>query len=292
MIATTQLPPPRVFLAAVLLLGAEFCFASVSALVKYLSTDLPEEQLVFFRNIMAFLVLLPWLWRKGPGAFKTKAWGFHLSRGIAGIAAMYLFFYAIAALPLAQATLVLLLTPFLIPMIGRIWLHERVTRQTWFAIFIGFIGVFVFLNPVHMTLSPMIAVAFCAAVLAAFTKTLIRQMSGTESTSKIVFYFASISTVLSAIPLIWLWESIAQEHWLGLLAIGVFATAGQLGMTKAFSLAPAASVGVFTYSSVIFAAGFGYFFWQEPVYWHMAFGTLIIMVAGYFALRNRRRSEI
>lgn len=111
MIATTQLPPPRVFLAAVLLLGAEFCFASVSALVKYLSTDLPEEQLVFFRNIMAFLVLLPWLWRKGPGAFKTKAWKFHLSRGIAGIAAMYLFFYAIAALPLAQATLVLLLTP-------------------------------------------------------------------------------------------------------------------------------------------------------------------------------------
>lgn len=136
-------------------------------------------------------------------------------------------------------------------MIGRIWLREQVTRQTWLAIFIGFIGVFVFLNPVQMTLSPVIGVAFCAAVLAAFTKTLIRQMSGTESTSKIVFYFASISTVLSAIPLIWLWQSIAQEHWLGLAAIGVFATAGQLGMTKAFSLAPAASVGVFTYSSVI-----------------------------------------
>src|SRR5690606_16449243 len=168
--SSAPLPPQRVVLAAMLLLSAELCFAGVSALVKYLSSDLPEEQLVFFRNIMAFLVLLPWLWRKGPDAFKTKAIGFHLSRGIAGIAAMYLFFYAIAALPLAQATLVLLLTPFLIPIIGRLWLHEKVTRQTWIAICIGFVGVYVFLNPTATSLSPMLLVAFCAAILAAFTK--------------------------------------------------------------------------------------------------------------------------
>lgn len=292
MISATPLPPPRVLLAALLLLAAEFCFASVSALVKHLSDSLPSEQLVFFRNIMAFLVLLPWLWNKGRGAFKTQAWRFHLTRGLAGLAAMYLFFYAIAALPLAQATLVLLLTPFLIPIISRLWLKEEVTVQTWIAISIGFVGVFIFLNPIHMVLSPMIAVAFAAAVLAAYTKTLIRRMSGTESTAKIVFYFATLASVLSALPLLWMWQDIAVEHWLALFAMGVFATAGQLGMTKAFSLAPAARVGVFTYSSVIFAAGFGYFYWQEPIYWHMVLGTLVIMVAGYFALRNRRRSEI
>ena len=284
-------PQRTVVIASALVLGAELCFAGVSALVKYLSTDLPSEQLVFFRNLMAFVVLLPWLWRKGPRAFKTKAWRFHITRGLAGLAAMYLFFYAIANLPLAQATLVLLLSPFIIPIIGRVWLKERVIPQTWLAIFIGFIGVFVFLNPAQTTLSPIVLVAFVAACLAAFTKTLIRQMSATESSSKIVFYFSTLATVLSAIPLLWHGESIANEHWLAILAMGGFAVAGQLGMTKAFSLAPAARVGVFTYSSVIFAALMGYWFWQEPITLSMILGAGIITVAGYLAIRTRRKAE-
>ncbi|KFZ28662.1 multidrug DMT transporter permease [Pseudidiomarina atlantica] len=287
-----ETPQRTVVIASLLVLGAEMCFAGVSALVKYLSTDVPSEQLVFFRSVMTFVVLLPWLWRKGPSTFKTKAWRFHLSRGLAGLAAMYLFFYAIATIPLAQATLVLLLSPFLIPIIGRIWLGERVLPQTWIAISIGFIGVFVFLNPAATKLSPVVAIAFIAACLAAFTKTLIRQMSATESSSKIVFYFAAISTVVSAIPLLWLGQPIAAEHWLAIGIMGLLAVAGQLGMTKAFSLAPAARVGVFTYSSVMFAALMGYWFWDEAITWHMLTGAAIITVAGYLAIRTRRKAEV
>lgn len=284
-------PQRTVVIASALVLGAELCFAGVSALVKYLSTDLPSEQLVFFRNLMAFVVLLPWLWRKGSDAFKTKAWRFHLTRGLAGLAAMYLFFYAIANLPLAQATLVLLLSPFIIPIIGRVWLKERVLAQTWIAIGIGFVGVFIFLNPAEAHLSPIIGIAFIAACLAAFTKTLIRQMSATESSSKIVFYFSTLATLISALPLIWRGESIASEHWLGIVAMGGLAVAGQLGMTKAFALAPAARVGVFTYSSVIFAALMGYWFWDEPITVSMILGASIITVAGYLAIRTRRKAE-
>ncbi|WP_258240137.1 DMT family transporter [Pseudidiomarina homiensis] len=286
-----ETPQRTVVIASLLVITAELCFAGVSALVKYLSTDVPSEQLVFFRSLMTFVVLLPWLWRKGPGAFKTKAWRFHLTRGIAGLTAMYLFFYAIATIPLAQATLVLLLSPFLIPVIGRLWLNELVLPQTWIAITIGFLGVFVFLNPVSAELSPVILVAFIAACLAAFTKTLIRQMSATESSSKIVFYFAALGTLLSAIPLLWLGQPIAAEHWIGIAVMGLLAVGGQLGMTKAFSIAPAARVGVFTYSSVIFAALMGYWFWDEAITWYMLVGAAIITVAGYLAIRTRRKAE-
>lgn len=279
-----------VVLAALLLLSAEASFAGVSALVKLLSTDQPFEQLVFFRNVMAFLVLLPWLWRKGPASLKTRRWKLHLVRGIAGVTAMYLFFYAIATIPLAQATLVLLLSPFLIPIIGWLWLRDYVSRQTWLAILLGFVGVFIFLNPLHSTLSPVVAVAFIAAALAAFTKTVIRRMSDTESTSKIVFYFSGFATVASALPLIWTWQPIPLENALGLAAMGLLAVYGQLAMTKAFSIAPAAKIGVFTYSSVIFAALLGYWFFDEAVAWHMLWGAIIIIVAGYFAIRSRRKS--
>ena len=107
-------------------------------------------------------------------------------------------------------------------------------------------------------LSPVIAVAFLAAALAAFTKTVIRRMSSTESASKIVFYFSALATIASGIPLLWLWEPIPSHHWFGVLAMGLLAVYGQLAMTKAFSIAPPAKVGVFTYSSVIFAALLGF----------------------------------
>ncbi|ASG66101.1 multidrug DMT transporter permease [Idiomarina piscisalsi] len=288
--ATTDTSQKAVILASFLILSAEASFAGVSALVKFISQDQPFEQLVFFRNLTAFLVLLPWLWRKGPGSLKTTRLGLHLIRAAAGITAMYLFFFAIASIPLAQATLVLLLSPFLIPIIGWLWLKDYVARQTWLAIALGFVGVFIFLDPMNSELSPVIAVAFLAAALAAFTKTVIRRMSSTESTSKIVFYFSTLATIASGVPLLWLWEPIPSHHWLGVFALGLLAVYGQLAMTKAFSIAPPAKVGVFTYSSVIFAALLGFWLFDEALAWHMLWGALIIFVAGYFAIRSRRKS--
>ena len=72
--------------------------------------------------------------------------------------------------------------------------------------------------------------------------------------------------------------------------MGLLAVYGQLAMTKAFSIAPPAKVGVFTYSSVIFAALLGFWLFNEALAWHMLWGALIIFVAGYFAIRSRRKS--
>lgn len=70
--------------------------------------------------------------------------------------------------------------------------------------------------------------------------------------------------------------------------MGLLAVIGQLAMTRAFSIASPSRVGVFTYSSVIFAAIMGYWWWDEPVTWHMVSGAIIILIAGYYAMRQPR----
>lgn len=277
---------PPVVIASVLVLLAELCFAGVSALVKHLTDTLPYEQLVFFRNLFAFIVLLPWLYRKRATAFRTEQLGLHLLRAIAGVAAMFLFFMVIAAIPLAQATLVLLMAPFIIPIISHYWLGEFISRRLIFVIFIGFIGVLIFLNPVTNSLHPMVLVALLAACLAAWTKTIIRKLSVTESPSKIVFYFSFFATIISALPLLLRWQAIDPGLWLLIAAMGLLAVIGQLAMTRAFSIASPSRVGVFTYSSVIFAGLMGFWWWNEPVTWHMVTGALIILIAGYHAMRQ------
>lgn len=278
---------PIVFASALVLL-AEMCFAGVSALVKHTSTTLPYEHLVFFRNLFAFLVLLPWLYRKRATAFRTEQFGLHILRAVIGIAAMYLFFLVIATIPLAQATLVLLLAPFLIPVISHFWLKELITPRLIVTIGLGFIGAFIFLNPFGQDIHPMILIAFVAAIFAAWTKTMIRKLSTTESPSKIVFYFSFFASILSALPMLIRWQPIPNSTWLAIGGIGLLAVIGQLAMTRAFSIAPPSQVGVFTYSSVIFAALLGYFIWGEAITGHMVLGVAIIITAGYFALKKQK----
>ncbi|MGX5914469.1 DMT family transporter [Aliidiomarina sp. Khilg15.8] len=278
-----------VFIASCLVLLAELCFAGVSALVKHLTETLPYEHLVFFRNLFAFLVLLPWLYRRRATAFKTEQLSLHLLRAVAGIGAMYLFFLVIASVPLAQATLVLLMAPFIIPIISHFWLGEHISGILICTIALGFIGVLIFLNPFGNQFHPMIVLAVVAASLAAWTKTIIRKLSTTESPSKIVFYFSFFASILSALPLLIRWQPLAWQDWLLICSMGLLAVIGQLAMTRAFSMASPSRVGVFTYSSVIFAAFMGFWFWHEPITWNMVSGAIIIFIAGYFALRQKRR---
>ncbi|MBI5783441.1 MAG: EamA family transporter, partial [Gammaproteobacteria bacterium] len=64
---------------------------------------------------MGLLALLPWVLHRGVSQLKTGNLRGHLVRGLAGVAAMYCYFYAIAHLPLAEAVLLNYSTPLFIP---------------------------------------------------------------------------------------------------------------------------------------------------------------------------------
>lgn len=272
---------------ALLLLLAEACFAGIGAVVKFTSSTASEAQVVFFRNFFALLLMLPFLYRHGFSLLKTKRWYLHLSRALTGIISMYCFFYVLARLPLAQGMLVLLLSPFIVPLIARFWLKERPSRVTLFGILLGFIGVMLALPANYGSAEAILLIGLLSAVLVAVTKTTIRYMSDTEPAVRIVFYFSLLTAVLSAIPLPFYWQPLTNDVWLAFIAMGVLAAIGQLAMTRAYAIAPASDIGMWTYSSVIFAGVFGYLFWQEPVTLAWFGGVLVIFYAGYITTRQR-----
>ena len=272
---------------ALLLLLAEACFAGIGAVVKFTSSTASEAQVVFFRNFFALLLMLPFLYRHGFSLLKTKRWYLHLSRALTGIISMYCFFYVLARLPLAQGMLVLLLSPFIVPLIARFWLKERPSRVTLFGILLGFIGVMLALPANYGSAEAILLIGLLSAVLVAVTKTTIRYMSDTEPAVRIVFYFSLLTAVLSAIPLPFSWQPLTNDVWLAFIAMGVLAAIGQLAMTRAYAIAPASDIGMWTYSSVIFAGVFGYLFWQEPVTLAWFGGVLVIFYAGYITTRQR-----
>ncbi len=276
-----------ILIGAVCLILAEFLFAGVGALVKYLSEFLSQSQLVFFRNFFALLILLPWLIKNGPAGLKTNHFGLHMFRSVTGLVAMYCFFYVLANMHLASAMMALLTAPFIVPLIARLWLKERITLITSAAMLIGFMGVALVLKPNSGSVNIFIVLALFCACLVAINKCSIRKLSSTEPSARIVFYFTGVGTIISFFPVFFDWRQIELQHWLLISLMGGMAAIGQLLMTKAFQLASPVQIGLLTYSSVIFAAVLGFHFWQEPVSSGLLFGTVLIVVAANMALRQR-----
>ena len=269
-----------VLIGSLFVLLGEIFFVSMGMLVKILGEQLANHQMVFYRNLLAALVLIPLLYSQGFHKVKTKRIGMHLIRSLCGVLAMYCFFYALANIELANAMLLKLTGPIFIPIIAILWISEHVTLKTIAGITIGFIGVLIFLNPTaEIQLAAL--VGLLGGALAAAAKVAIRKMSDTEPTTRIVFYFALFGALFSSIPVIIGEPYLPTPNELGLLLLlGIVGTCGQFCLTQAYSIAPASQVGPFTYSSLLWASIAGWIFWNELPTVQTLLGAALIITAG------------
>jgi drug/metabolite transporter (DMT)-like permease len=272
---------------AFFIIASELSFALGAAIIKSVSTSLPNESIVFFRNLFGLIILTPLLLQKGIPILKTDRLHLHLLRSGIGLGAMYCFFYALAHLPLADVMLIKSTIPLIIPFIAFFWLQESISQRIIIAGGLGFMGVFLILRPDgHTHWASLIALA--SSIMAAIAFVTVRKLSTTEPPLRIVSYFAILGLLVSAIPLIWTWQTPTINQYFMLMGVGLATTIGQFLLTRGYQNAPASSVGIFTYTSVLFGAFLGWLFWQEMLDETSYFGAILIILAGSIILRNRR----
>jgi drug/metabolite transporter (DMT)-like permease len=253
----------------------------IHTLVKHV----PTEVLVLARNAIGLTFFIPWLLRNGKGAIVTHRLPLHLIRALVGIIAMYCLFYSWGHLPLAQAAVLKQTAPFFIPIVGFFWLKERITLWTVIAIVVGFIGVWIILNPGSQTDVPWIALlAIFGASLGATAKVVVRKLSLTESSIVIVFYFSLFNTLFSLIPAILVWTTPSLWVLASMVVMAGFATLAQLLLSKGYRYAPAGQLGPFTYGSVIFASLLGWLLWDELVTSEAMIGMALVVGSGMLVM--------
>lgn len=276
--------PVRAVLAALL---ASLMFASMGAAVRFSSAYLPHEMTVFLRNCFGLLFLLPWIYRQGISSLATKRLPAHITRSVSGLTAMYCFFYAIAHLQLAEAILLNYSSPFFIAIIALVWLRETLSLKIILAIMVGFTGICFILKPGAGMFQGAAWIGLLSAFFAAFAMVTIRNLSTTEPTLRIVFYFSSTATIISSIPLLWAWQTPALPALLAMAFAGLAASFGQLLLTYSYGHAPAALIGPYTYSTVVFAATWGWLFWSERPDMYTIIGAVLVVIAGSMTFQRK-----
>ena len=259
--------------------AASAAFAVMGAFAKAAAAaGASNLMLVFVRNLVCVLALMPWVLKHGPAALATRRFGGHLWRAGFGIAGMATLYYAIAHLTLAEALLLNYASPLFIPFIAWMVLGEKPPLILLPASLCGIAGVLLIVKPATLGVSVAALVGLASGVFAACAMVSLRRISDTEPPARIVFYFGLVGLVLS-LPLV-LW----REQWpplavlLLLAGTGLFATVGQLQLTRAYAAAPAARIGAVGYSAVVFAGLIGWAVWGETPDAQSLVGAALVIV--------------
>ncbi|WP_111748301.1 DMT family transporter [Salinisphaera orenii] len=279
--------------AALAVAGAA-AFACMSAAVKIAGHELPPSVTVFFRNCVALVLLIPLVLMKSRQAgisFRTNRLGMHLIRVGTGLAGMYCFFYAISQIHLANAVLLNYSQPLFLPFIAWAWIGEKPPMRIFPAVALGFIGITGILKPGLGFVGIAGVAGVTAGLLAATAMASIRRMATTEPALRIVFYFSLLATLFSALPAAAFWQTPTPTEWLALIGAGGFAVAGQLCLTRAYTLAPAAHVGTLVYSTVVFATLIAWLLWDEAPDYISILGGILVIAAGSIVVFARRPRE-
>lgn len=271
---------------ALFLLASSAVFSLVGTLVKLLTAELPIEMVVFFRNSVGLVILLPLLFLHRSIDLRTSRFWGHTLRAVSGVLAMYCFFYAIRSLHLAEAISLNFTSPLIIPVLAFLLLGERMSGKITSLLLIGFAGVLFVIKPGFGVFQSAALVGILSAFFAAFALINIRRLTNTEPAIRVVFYFALIGTALTLVPVMRVWMNPTPMQWLMLVGIGAFATVGQWLLTRGYASGPAGKLAVFHYSAVIFAGMVDWIVWaSRPGKWSLV-GVALICLSGILVSRS------
>lgn len=275
-------------------------FVVVSLTARAASFGAPVGEIIAFRSVFALPIIVAWMMLRDPfpASLATRRPWAHARRSALGSLSMVLSFVSLAYLPLAMATAVGFVAPLVLVAAAVFLLKERPGPAVIAATIVGFVGVLIMLAPAAtgptLATGTLIGVAagLGMAVTNAITKVQIRDLTATEPSATIAFWFTIASTVLglATLPFGWVMPQGTTLAWL--IACGVAGGLAQVTMTEALARAPASSLAPFEYTAMLWAIGFDLLvFAALPSGTELLGAGLVVAAAAGVAAAERRRGQ-
>ena len=222
---------------------------------------------------------------------KTTVLPMHLLRGGTGISGFLLFIGAAQATSLMNANVLLNTTPIFIPLLAMAFLHNRINRQLWLAIAMGFAGMVIIVKPsATIFTDPGNLLGLLAGFVTAIEFLAVKKLDESDSPLTQMFYFLLIGTVICSFLVAGKFQAITASHMLIMLATGICLVLFQFLLIKAYMYAKPHEIGAFQYSSVVFAAILGWVVFKESLDAATIAGTTLVCIGGYLSISGRKEN--
>ena len=273
-------------IAAIFMILAGFCAASMTAFVRLSSQELHTSEIAFFRNLLVLPIFLPILLNNDKSIFRTANIQLNIVRAFVGSGAMLLFFYGVSLTELAKVQALSFTIPIFATLLAIFFFNEKVRVRRWTAMLIGFAGAIIVLRPdITISLGPFAVLIAC--FLWSMSILIAKNLTKTDTNTSIIFWQAIgiiPASFIFSIP-VWKWPNIYQFLLLAIIAI--LGTLAQLFLNSALRRGKISFILPLDYLKLIWAVILGYLIFDEIPYQSIWFGgTLIICATTYIGIRE------
>ncbi|MDB2514793.1 DMT family transporter [Candidatus Pelagibacter bacterium] len=288
-------------------------FSIQDALIKFVYEDSALYELYFGRTFVALVLLVGYLkYSKQKINLITHYPFLTILRVICFFFGFSFFYISLTYMSLAMANALFFSSPFFVSILATIFLKEKVGIRRWSAIFVGFLGVYIVLDPDfsnfdYMKLAP-VACALCYSISMTITKItsdkdnvytqMIHLYLGALLISILFFIFTGEGQFDNfdnpAIKFIFReWFTNVPFAWPFIIAMGCIGAFAFYFVFNAYSIASPSVVSLYEYSLIIWSILIGYIVFNNIPSPRTFIGVTIIITAGiYIYLREKTKDQL
>ena len=297
----------------ILILISMLVFSVQDGIMKHIFSFVSLYEVYLVRTVVSVILILLYLkLTNKPIVFKTQYPLLTFLRVILFFFGFSSFYISLTVLPLGFATALFFVTPFLITIFAHFFLKEEVGPRRWTAVAVGFIGVYVTLNPDFSNFNYLSLLPILCALCYSLSMIIIKMTSDKDSvyTQTFTFYFGAIifSTIFyfligdgqyntsdhPASQFIFReWFVDLESSILFMATTGLTATVAFLLLFTAYSIASPAVVSPFEYSILLWSPLIGWIYFNEIPSLNTVIGILIIVSSGiYIFIREKAQEQL
>lgn len=273
-------------------LAGSLLVATLDALAKLLASRLGTAEILLYRSVLIAAVLAILI--AGAGVrerFVSARPRLNLLRAVLAFASGTLIVVGFRHLPLADTLALFFVNPLIVTMLSRPLLGEPVGARSLMAVAAGFGGALLIVQPGGQAFDARALVPIGAAVAGAMQDIVTRRLHGHDHPQTVLLYTMLVTAAGSGL----LVPYGGDVHWPtgreGML-LAASAAAG-LGayycFIVAYQLAPPARVAPLRYTTLVWAALYGFIIWGDVPDAMKAAGAAIVIASGLFVLHDSRR---
>ena len=278
----------KTYLAIVTMLLAILCVDMYMVVIKFLGNEYTVIQLAVFRNIAGVipLFILILFTKEYISVFRNlnnKFIFLSFFRGLAFLSMNIFIFISVINLEFATAMVLTFSSPFFIVILSIIFLKDKVGIYRWSAIFIGFFGVVLIVQPGSDIFSFYSIFPILTAIAWALSVIILKFIPDGHSTAKIQLY-TLIFNVIGGIVLFLLTTGHAEikstQDFFLMTLTGILGGTAAILFIYSYRLISASKMASFEYFGIPSSFVLGWLFFNEAPWEQLFPGVFVIVFAG------------
>jgi drug/metabolite transporter (DMT)-like permease len=277
-------------------------FSVQDVFIKLLSDDVSLFQVLFCRSSIGVLLIAGYLrLTRQRVQFGTAYPLLSIFRGLLFFLGYSAFYFGQSKVPLANATVLFLISPFFITILSIFAFGSLVGYSRWITMIVGFTGVLLIARPEVGEFNPFYLFPLASALMYSISM-IIAKITAEKDTvyQQIIFMYLITALLSGALGLLFgdgsfdnadfesiqfmtrAWSFEGQYIVTTIIAISFIGTLAYLMLTSAYRISDPAKIAPFEYSGLLAAIVGGYLVWGNVPSPSEAIGMALIVGSGMF----------